>query len=325
MSERARLVQWAQEQGEVGGVRTSVHQVTRMLREDGVEVEYVDTGSAARAARSVPRLWSRRTAHLFHITRLWRAQVMAPVFAVLPGPTVLVLHSGSTLTQMATMSPTGRRTLVRALRAYDQIWAVNDEIRSVLPDDLVSRTTVVCPWVEPLTSEVLDVPRLPHRLTVATNAGQAHYHASMAVEAVALVRETWPAAELHILAYGHDGDQLRVLRESVASLPWVDVDFDLPPAEVSRALAQSEVFLRPTAWDGDSVIVREALALGTRVVASDTCPRPEGVELAPLDPEELAAVILGGGRVSDGAGLGHDSIVTAARALMSDEAQGRRR
>lgn len=45
-----------------------------------------------------------------------------------------------------------------------------------------------------------------------------------------------------------------------------------------RALWQaSDVYIRPTSTDGDSVSVRDALAEGVRVVASDVCTRPEGV------------------------------------------------
>jgi len=39
------------------------------------------------------------------------------------------------------------------------------------------------------------------------------------------------------------------------------------------------VFVRPTHFDGDATSVREALALGVPVVASDTDFRPEGVML----------------------------------------------
>jgi glycogen(starch) synthase len=42
-------------------------------------------------------------------------------------------------------------------------------------------------------------------------------------------------------------------------------------------IKQSTLFLRPTLYDGDSISVREALALGTRVLASDTEFRPPGV------------------------------------------------
>ena len=38
-----------------------------------------------------------------------------------------------------------------------------------------------------------------------------------------------------------------------------------------------DVYIRPTSTDGDSVAVREVLAQGTKVVASDVCLRPDGV------------------------------------------------
>lgn len=44
-------------------------------------------------------------------------------------------------------------------------------------------------------------------------------------------------------------------------------------------IMRSSVFLRPTLTDGDSIAVREALAAGVPVVASDAVPRPEGVVL----------------------------------------------
>ena len=46
--------------------------------------------------------------------------------------------------------------------------------------------------------------------------------------------------------------------------------------EIHPLFRRAEVFLRPTVSDGDSVSVREALALGTPVVASDAATRPAG-------------------------------------------------
>jgi glycosyltransferase involved in cell wall biosynthesis len=42
---------------------------------------------------------------------------------------------------------------------------------------------------------------------------------------------------------------------------------------------RSDIILRPTLTDGDSLIVREALSQGTAVIASDVIPRPENVIL----------------------------------------------
>jgi glycogen(starch) synthase len=41
-------------------------------------------------------------------------------------------------------------------------------------------------------------------------------------------------------------------------------------------IARSDIFIRPTLSDGDAISVREAIALGTPVVASDVVSRPKG-------------------------------------------------
>jgi glycosyltransferase involved in cell wall biosynthesis len=57
-------------------------------------------------------------------------------------------------------------------------------------------------------------------------------------------------------------------------------------------IARSSVFVRPTVTDGDSIAVREALALGVAVVASDAVPRPPGALLYALgDADELVATV----------------------------------
>jgi glycosyltransferase involved in cell wall biosynthesis len=321
-----RVLQWAQEHGEVGGVMNAHSELSRLLREDGHEVGYLDTGSVARAVAALPRLW-RPALHVFHITRLWRAVVMAPVFLLVRGRTVLVLHSGSVHLQLQRMGPV-RGALTRlSLRAYDEVWAVSGQIRDALPVRLRSRVSVVrFPVVRPAVDQddaergtALAPPaetpldRDLHAISVATNAGQWYYHADLAVEAVRQVRREWPEATLRILAYGDDGSDMARLRASVADLPWVTLSFDATPDEVAAVLAGSGVFLRPTSWDGDSLIVREAQAAGARVVASDTCPRAAGVELAELDAGAFARAILGGGSVSDGAGLAETTMAEAAR------------
>jgi glycosyltransferase involved in cell wall biosynthesis len=297
---------------------TSQRQMTEVLRTAGHDVRYVDTGSVARAVRAVPSLWNRRSLHVLHITRLWRAAQLAPVLAMLPGVKALVLHSGSTAGQLAAMTPLRRRAVLRALRAFDELWVVNAAIRKLLPPDLASRTTVITPFDARGVVAGAGLGRDPHAFVLATNAGLAHYNAEIGVEAVRLVRDEWPDATLKVLAYGHQGPELADLQSAVSPLQWVDLSFDLSAEQVSAVLAGAGVFLRPTSWDGDSVIVREALALGARVIASDLSPRPRGVELAGLDPADLAAAVLHGGAVSDGGGLVDTTLAEAAtRALVA--------
>ncbi len=54
---------------------------------------------------------------------------------------------------------------------------------------------------------------------------------------------------------------------------------ELPHDVVLAIMPKVTVFVRPTYFDGDASSVREALALGVRVVASDTDFRPAGVTL----------------------------------------------
>jgi glycosyltransferase involved in cell wall biosynthesis len=315
------VLQWAQEHGEVGGVRTSHHQLTSVLRAEGLTVDYVDTGSARRAAAMLPRL-THRAVHLLHLTRLWRAMLLAPAFALLRGRTVLVLHSGSTGGQIGRMPWLRRRALVLALHAYDEIWAVNDEIGTILPEALRSRVTVVTPFDSTAAPVPSDVEREPHALALSTNAGLAHYNAQLGVEVTRRVRERWPDATLTVLAYGNDTAEVEALRRLAEAEPWLTVVFDSTPDEVSVVLSRVGTFLRPTSWDGDSVIVREAQAAGARVVASDTAPRPAGVVIAPLDAAALASAVLDGGAVSDGTGLAQTTLAQAVRA--TEDALGRR-
>lgn len=310
------LFQWAQVPGPVGGVTRCVEDLSRVLADDGVPVRRVNTSSAADAARMVPRIWPRRSVHLFHITRLWRAIVLAPLFAALPGRTVLVLHSGSTRRQVEAMSSRQWRALRLALRAYDELWAVNDEIGGLLPPQLRSRVRIVSPFVA-VPSLADRPPRDPDLVTVATNSGEPHYGADLAVEAVERARASRPDLRLWILAYGHDAPRLADLRARVEALPWVTWSFNLSPQRVADALQRSAVFLRPTSWDGDAVIVREALAAGARVVASDTAARPVGVELAAMDSGSFADALLHAGRPSDGTGLADTPIVDAARSALA--------
>lgn len=320
-SKPRRVVQWAQERGEVGGVTRTVHLLTERLRAEGHEVTYVDTGSANRAVRGLRAVGGRHTRHIFHITRLWRAMVLAPVFALLPGRSALVLHSGSTARQVAEMSGAQRRLLAASLRAYDEIWGVNGEIVRAVPRSLADRVRVVTPYVDVTGEPPEDAESAengahePHLMTVSTNANQSHYGIDLALEAMGLVRESWPDARLLVLAYGTDGPPMDALREELARVAWAELTWNLSPEEVRRRLSRSTVFLRPTSWEGDSVIVREALAAGARVVATDVSPRPAGVELAAASASELAEAVLRGGRPSDGAGLGSTSILDAARAF----------
>lgn len=81
-----------------------------------------------------------------------------------------------------------------------------------------------------------------------------------------------------ILCLTEDGDKDRIesLHQTAAQLGIDDKIFwQIGPIDNMKALwNKTDVYIRPTFTDGDSVAVREALDLGVQVVASDVCERP---------------------------------------------------
>ena len=105
------------------------------------------------------------------------------------------------------------------------------------------------------------------------------YGQELLLEAFAKVRAQHPQARLAL--YGPGCESIRA--EGVHAFG------ELHRKSALALMAASDVFIRPTLADGDSVSVREALALGRVVVASNVGNRPPGVRLvAPGDVDALA-------------------------------------
>ena len=109
------------------------------------------------------------------------------------------------------------------------------------------------------------------------------YGLALAVDAAARLRPRYP--ELGLVLLGPD------------CLPDGHPIWTFPLGELDRpallaAMRSLDVFVRPTYFDGDASSVREALAMGVRVVASDEELRPAGVHTFPKgDADALATAI----------------------------------
>ncbi|MCV4567241.1 hypothetical protein OFB72_32285, partial [Escherichia coli] len=68
---------------------------------------------------------------------------------------------------------------------------------------------------------------------------------------------------------------------------------DLPHVITLQMISSANVLLRTTRFDGDAISVREALFLGTPVIATDNGMRPEGVITitTPADTVNLTSAI----------------------------------
>jgi glycosyltransferase involved in cell wall biosynthesis len=134
------------------------------------------------------------------------------------------------------------------------------------------------------TRKLIDVPQDVREfcdahtpLIGATVTLEPEYGASLALQAIQRLLHKHPNLGLVLLGIGPEGAKqlpgLADVREHVFLAGAVDANVSL---SVMRRLG---LFLRPTYFDGDSLSVREALALGIPVVASGTGLRPKGVVL----------------------------------------------
>jgi glycogen(starch) synthase len=105
------------------------------------------------------------------------------------------------------------------------------------------------------------------------------YGVDLLVEALKRLRPRYPS--LGCLVMG-SGEQYHEAVKRIRDAGFEDAILLLGDVEHDRCLAlmaRSNVFLRPTLEDGDSISVREASALGVPVVASRVGTRPDGVIL----------------------------------------------
>jgi glycosyltransferase involved in cell wall biosynthesis len=110
---------------------------------------------------------------------------------------------------------------------------------------------------------------------------EPEYDLPLQIEALRNVREKFPLAGLVLIG---SGSLDKELRGKIGACPYADQILlcgDVPHAVTLQAISRAQLMLRTTLYDGDAVSVREALHLGTPVIASDNGMRPAGVQLIP--------------------------------------------
>jgi glycosyltransferase involved in cell wall biosynthesis len=121
---------------------------------------------------------------------------------------------------------------------------------------------------------------------------EPEYDLPLQIEVLGLIREKFPEAGLMLIGSGSLEKELRerinakTYRRNILLCGDVDRNVTL------RMIADADVFLRTTLFDGDSISVREAVHFGVPVVATDCAPRPKGVTLVPAKALEQATLAI---------------------------------
>jgi len=228
----------------------------------------------------------------------FRLLALGLVCSLLPGKkSVLTFHSGGYPSSEAGRSARPGSVPGFVLRRFDTVVAVNQEIANLLVKFGVSRDRIrlIPPFA--VQQSLADAP-LPEALEeflrshtpVLTTVGglEPEYDLPTQIELLGLVRRRHPGAGLAIIGSGGLEADLRRQIESTPYMEHILLCGDVPHAATLRAIAASDVVLRTTLYDGDSVAVREALRLAGPVIATDNGMRPDGVDLVP--PSDLGTL-----------------------------------
>ena len=205
--------------------------------------------------------------------------------------TVLTFHSGgySSTEKGKSASPWTFRGAI--LRRLDRIIAVNDDIREVFIRFGVdkSRIHVIRPDAVTFQPPAESMPEFLQRVfhlhkpvLVSVGGLEPEYQIPIQIEALGFVRRKFPRAGLVVIG---SGSLENTIREAMVSKPYAEhilLCNDVSHPITLRAIADSDVFLRTTLYDGDSISVREALFFGVPVIATDNHMRPESVILVPV-------------------------------------------
>ncbi|HEY3066262.1 MAG TPA: glycosyltransferase family 4 protein [Methylomirabilota bacterium] len=297
----------------LGGESVHVADLARGLRARGIHVDVVNLRRGATASpeyRRVSGIFSLLTGlrrglgggallHLHtngHSAKSWSvvlAGAAALTFSRAVG--ILTLHSGFCPGYLARRGGMARAVIRFAVAPFAHVVCVNDAIRDALVKVGVpaSRLSVLPAYLG------LDAPGLLNDTDARSIEGFAPYLVAAAatdpeyglpalIDAIDRLRRRHPRVGCVVMGAG-DVDALRAeithrgLGEHVICLG------EVPHTRYLAFLARADVFVRPSIVDGDAISVREALALGRRVVASDTDFRPDGViKFRRGDPADLA-------------------------------------
>jgi glycosyltransferase involved in cell wall biosynthesis len=296
-----------------GGISVHVQQLSRLLTQSGAECRVIDIEPGTSPKEGAIRvkgpldflqrlLWFSYKGFVAHIHtnghnfKSWLAIWITTWAGFLFGRrNIATIHSGLMPAYAEGAGLLGRIVIRTALWPSGKVIAVNEEIESALlklkinPDRLV---------VLPAFALGVRSGFLPERVVawreqfqpLITSAVylEKEYGTELLIEACHRLAQKYPNLGCLIMGSGScEGE----IRKQIQKLNMEDRIFLLGnvPHEICLSIMEkSDLFVRPTFFDGDAISVREGLALGIPTVASNVGYRPKGVFL--FEPGDVPAL-----------------------------------
>ncbi len=288
----------------MGGIAVHVQHLHRAFTREGMTCKVLDISKAQDVGPGIVggRGYTRFSRELLrHASQGWilhlhtsgnnpKAWTVATAVSVagqlFRTPTLITAHSGL-IPQRFPRSPELRRRAKLALLGYSQVVTVSDAVRDTLvelglPPKKCSVFPAFCPS-EVIPGEapsLLDEARARRKplLSVAHNPSPV-YGRALVFEALSSLVPRHPRIGLAVFGPGTGSPEYLADAERFGVGAHLEDFGELEHARALAVIKASDVFVRPTTADGDSVSVREALALGISCVATDVAHRPAGTHV----------------------------------------------
>ena len=284
-----------------GGQSVHILNLSNYLRTQGLEVGIFNTGlnktlrddgvvniTSSRALLGTLLMRSHFKLLHVHVSSLEDYGKLVPVrlaATVKRLPWLVTIHSGSSVNQLRKAGLLRRRMWRALLASAQNIICVNDAIRDELSTLAGPGTAIVIPPFSldfsssPLSAEMETFFADHAPIISCIGLYEPVYGFDQAVRLMARIHEAYPAAGLLLIGDMKNAEWCRSLVKDLRLENHVKFCGNLGQQDCLSVVNKSALFLRPTLYDGDSISVREALALGVPVVASATDFRPDGVLL----------------------------------------------
>jgi glycogen(starch) synthase len=290
-----------------GGIQAHVVALREFLQEQGIVCDVIDL-NRFRKTDGAGVFGPRNAAELFWLLLRLRADILhlhiggnltprllalSLVCNWLPGrKSVLTFHSGG-----YPSSPEGQKASPRTIRGwilsqFDRVIGVNENLIEVfrrygLPP---SRVKLIQPHALPAAPPEVDLPPslgafFSQHQPVLLSVGllEPEYDLPLQIEVLGRLRNAFPQVGLIMVGSGSLESELRRQVAENSESSHILLTGDLDRAVTLRVIADCDLFLRTTLFDGDSISLREALHFGVPVIATDRAPRPDGVCVIPAE------------------------------------------
>lgn len=224
------------------------------------------------------------------------------VLSILPRTrTVLTLHSGGYPSSEEGRAINPGTFPAFVFRRFDRVIGVNPEIVEMFRNRFGlarERLRLIAPHSLAPAPDVEYPERLKsfsgshHPLLTTVGGLEPEYDLPLQIDVLGRILGRYPNAGLAIAGGGSQEGELRQMVASKAYAGSILLCGDLPHPVTLRLMSGSDIVLRTTLYDGDSIAVHEALGLGVPVIATDNGMRPPGVQLINAgDSDGLRAAI----------------------------------